>query len=157
MRGIHNRDQITDGVIQLLERGTAKRVGDHKAPYRFPEDTEDEFYPYCIVYSVPGGSLYGSLANQHEDAELTFQVTSVGLTRSQAEWMADRVRNTWCLQQVGGAYQVPFQDPTGWHICSRIVQNGFVGAVDREGDPPTEVWSIPERFSLYVTPVFEEA
>lgn len=150
---IHNRDDFTTGVVELLERGTAKQVGDHKAPVRPVDD--DDFYPYCIVYSIPGGRLSGSLANQHEDGELVFQVTSVGLTRRQAEWMADRVRQVWCARAVSGVFQVPFISPPGWHVSGRIVQDGLNGGVDTEGEPPTEVWSVPERFLLQVTPVFQ--
>lgn len=75
----------TDGVIAALEAAELA-VGDAEGEL----EGEDLQAPYCVVYSIPGGSRGGSLENPHEDAELVYQVTCVGETRRQAEWVADK-------------------------------------------------------------------
>jgi hypothetical protein len=72
----------TDGVIAALET-EGLTVGDAVAP-------EDVGPPYVVVYPIAGGSLSGSLANPDEDGALVFQVTCVGASREQAEWLADK-------------------------------------------------------------------
>lgn len=146
------REEFTNAVIDLLARGTGKLVGDAKAPPLPPGMPERDFWPYCIVYSIPGGSSSGSLADPFEDSGLVYQVTSVGRTRQQAEWMADRVRNVWLSRTTRGTFQVPLVSPQGWTAAGRIPQDGSGGGVDREGEPPNEVFSVPDRYILQVTP-----
>jgi hypothetical protein len=45
---------------------------------------------YCVVYPIPGGSVSGSLGDPEGDAELVYQVTCVGRTREQAEWVVNK-------------------------------------------------------------------
>lgn len=149
---VYPRQLFTDGVIDLLQRGTGRPVGDHKAPDREGRD-DDDFYPYCVVYNLPGGSSDGGLGFGYEDSTVIYQVTSVGLTRGQADWMADRVRLTW-LARLGVAFQVPFLSPDGWAVSGRMPNYGFSGGIDSQGEPPNRVYNAPERFELHVTPVF---
>ena len=72
----------TDGVIAALE-AQGLTVGDAVAP-------EDVGPPYVVVYPIAGGGLSGSLADPNEDGTLIFQVTCVGASREQAEWLADK-------------------------------------------------------------------
>lgn len=75
----------TDGVIaSLVAAGLA--VGDADAKGLSP--------PYAVVYSIPGGEMSGNLDDPYEDAELVYQVTCVGSTREQAEWVADKALTT---------------------------------------------------------------
>lgn len=149
---VYPKQTLTDGVIDMLKRGTSKLVGDSQAPER-GDLSDDDFYPYCIVYNIPGGSSSGGLGFGYEDTDIVYQVTSVGLTRQQADWLADRVRLTWCAR-AGVGFQVPFVSPSGWEVAGRIPQYGFSGGIDVEGEPPHQVFSAPERFLLQVTPVF---
>lgn len=71
----------TDAVIRRLEvEGLA--VGD--------ADAKGLAAPYVVVYPIPG-RVFGTLENPHEDADLVYQVTCVGSTREQAEWLIDEV------------------------------------------------------------------
>lgn len=151
---VYPRQYFTDGVIDLLQRGTGKLVGDHTAPDRDGRDDSD-YFPYAIVYNIPGGGSDGGLGFGYEETDVIYQVTSVGLTRAQADWMADRCRLTW-LARSGPGFQVPFLSPDGWTVSGRMPEYGFSGGIDVEGDPPNRVFSAPERYVLHVTPVFQE-
>lgn len=72
----------TDGVITALQ-GLGVAVGDAEAPSGVAP-------PYCVVYPIPGGDTYGTLGAPNDDAELVYQVTCVGVSRKQAEWLADK-------------------------------------------------------------------
>lgn len=77
---VASQREHTDGVIaKLVAAGLV--VGDGEAPDAEP--------PYAVVHSIPGGSATGSIEEPHEDGELVYQVTCVGTTREQAEWVAD--------------------------------------------------------------------
>lgn len=71
----------TDAVIAALE-ATGLTVGD--------ADANGLTAPYAVVYQIPGGRMYGSLDAPFDDAELVYQVTCVGTTREQAEWVTDK-------------------------------------------------------------------
>lgn len=144
MGSVLDRRLVTANFIELLKQGTGKQVGDHAAP------GSPLAYPYCIVYTIDGGELWGSLRFPESDALVIYQVTSVGERRDQAEWMADRVRRT-ILNRISSGFQVPMGNPEGWVINDRR-SHGGVGQVNSEGLPPNQVFSIPERFALSVTP-----
>lgn len=75
----------TDGVIAALE-AAGLTVGD--------ADGEALSPPYCVVYSIPGGSRSGNLDAPYDDADFVYQVTCVGTTREQAEWVTDKATVT---------------------------------------------------------------
>lgn len=76
---------VTAAVVAGLEAATGKNVGDAVAP-------DDTTMPYAIVYRIPGGGPFSALDHGHQHAVVTIQVTSVGTTAVQAEWMKDKVR-----------------------------------------------------------------
>lgn len=146
--------ELTDAMIDLLERGTGKLVGDHKAPIRPDGMPESDYFPHCILYAVPGTLFDGSLKDASEDALVNYQVTSVGLTRVQCEWMADRVRAVMLSRTPQGSWQVPVTSPAGISVNGRLPFPGFSGGIDIDGDPPYEVFSSPDRYIVSVTPDF---
>lgn len=153
-RLVYPRQLVTDAVIDMLVRGTSKAVGDHQAPERPDGMVDSDFYPYSIVYNIPGGSSDGGLGFGFEETDIIYQVTSVGLTRGQADWMADRCRLVWLARTSDGGFSVPIVSPDGWTVSGRMPEYGFSGGVDVEGEPPFQVFSAPERYILHVTPVF---
>lgn len=80
----------TDAVIAALE-GAALVVGDHEAPEGAGRQPDETFDKYVVVYKIPGGKRSGNLDDPDGDAELIYQVTCVGSSRNEAEWLADKV------------------------------------------------------------------
>lgn len=54
---------------------------------------QSQFIPYVIVYPLLGGTFDGSLGCPDDDAELLWQATCVGSTRTQCEWVLDEVND----------------------------------------------------------------
>jgi hypothetical protein len=61
------------------------------------------FLPYRIVWPLTGGIFYGedlgTLGTPSDDASLTWQVTCVGATRAQCEWVVDNTHSLLIEQQ----------------------------------------------------------
>jgi hypothetical protein len=71
---------VTDAVKALLVAG-GLTVGDGVAPSGNP--------PYAVVYPV-FHTVTGPVGEPSADANRVFQVTSVGTTREQAQWVSDK-------------------------------------------------------------------
>lgn len=119
----------TDSVIAKLE-SVGLSVGDGESPAP----------PSCAVYTIPGGRSYGSLQEPNEDADFVYQVTCVGITREQAEWVADKA----IAALLGG---VTVADR---HIA-RVMVDAFPG-VFRDDDATPPVFVSTPRFRLITTP-----
>lgn len=120
----------TDGVIAALE-AAGLTVGDGEA---------EGAPPYVVVHSIPGGSAFGSLEEPHEDAELVYQVTCVGTTREQAEWLADRS-------------MVLLDGVTVADRSIAFVELDTLPGSRRDTSVTPEVWLSTPRFRLKSTPV----
>jgi hypothetical protein len=48
--------------------------------------------PYAVLYPAGTGPLGGPVGDPHADADSTAQLTCVGATAEQAEWLADLLR-----------------------------------------------------------------
>jgi hypothetical protein len=120
----------TSAVITRLQAlGVA--VGDAQAPTGNP--------PYCVVYQVAGGDTYGPLAAQNDDAELIYQVTCVGTSREQAQWLADKTMGLLSGITVTGR-SLP------------LVTVEMVPGIQRDDKvSPPVFWAAP-RFRLFSTP-----
>lgn len=121
----------TDAVIAALE-GFGLVVGDGEAP----KDTEP---PYVAVYPVPGGGTTGTLANPDDDAFLIYQITCVGVSRQQAEWLEAKA-----LALLGGL-QVE-----GRRIAR--VALDMHGGIQRDDQAEPPVFYSTPRFRLISTP-----
>jgi hypothetical protein len=81
----------TDAVIAALE-AVGLLVGDGEAPTEDHGHQDDgSFINYVVVYPLPGGTRSGNLDDPYGDAQLPFQVTCVGRSRRQAQWLLDEV------------------------------------------------------------------
>ncbi|MDO0916838.1 hypothetical protein QQM39_40330 [Streptomyces sp. DT2A-34] len=67
--------------------------------------------PYTVLYPLGGPVSGAPLADASEDAELIFQLTSVGGRSDQAEWMADRGRRAVLERAPSGAWRYPLEIP----------------------------------------------
>lgn len=120
----------TDAVIAALEAADLS-VGDAEAPDAQP--------PYVVVYAIPGGRAFGSLAEPHEDAELVYQITCVGKTREQAEWLADKAMVLLDGLTVDG------------RSIAFVTLDSLPG-VQRQTEPTPAVFLSTPRFRVYSTP-----
>jgi len=122
----------TDAVIAALE-ALGLTVGDAVAPAGIDP-------PYVVVYAIPGGGTAGPLATPHDDAVLVYQVTCVGDSRKQAEWLEDSA-----LSLLTGGIAV-----TGRRVL--WIALDLSGGVQRDDQvTPPKFWSAP-RFRIATTP-----
>jgi hypothetical protein len=136
---------VEDAVLASLraahpgETPTAPRVGDNSPPV-------DPTMPYAILYTIPGGGLYGSLAQPSEMLELVVQVSNVGDTRQAAEWMRFKMRTVVLGRDSGGIFTVALTG-AGWAVIDRDLDAD--GGITQEGAVHTAV----DRYRLVATPV----
>lgn len=123
----------TDALVQALKDSGGITVADG--------DAGDLEAPYVVVYRIPGGDSYGTLADLNEDAELIYQVTCVGLNRAQAEWLVDKVTDVVLLT----GFTV-----TGRTIAQVTVEDYAGVIVDREVDP--HLFTATPRYRIFTTP-----
>ena len=143
-----NKKLVTAGMISIVEAGTDKPCGDHRSP-------EDGILAdgYTYVHSIDAGSYDGpALWSPESDATLVYQVTSVGVDRSQVEWLADRVRLTLVSRAALGGFQWPFPELAGMKVIHRE-PDGLSPGVIYEGPPENRVYSVPERYRISVVSI----
>jgi hypothetical protein len=125
----------TDAVVAALRDSagisSVGEVGDG--------DAEGLNAPYWVVYRIPGGSSSGELADPQGDAEFIYQISCVGISREQTEWMADK------------ATEVLFG---GLVVAGRSV---FMDIEDHPGvradhDISPSVFVATPRYRIYTTP-----
>lgn len=141
---------VTTALIQLLEAAPGSfAVGDHISP----PGANPRVAPYGVVKTIAGGSFDGPpLWDPEADVTLVYQVDAVGFTRPQAQALAARFRTQITgRKSTGGAYLVAITQPAGMRIHDRISE-GTSGGVIVEGTAPDEIYSVPDRYLLTVTP-----
>lgn len=145
---VPSQQEVTDALLAMLNAGLPNGVdaGDHRAP-------EPIAYPYVILYAVPGGRYTGPpLVAPYSDAWFVYQISSVGERRDQAQRTADTVRNLMVGHDLTtGALATALNLPAGWRVCARL-QEATPPGVEPEGEPPNQVFTVPEQFTIVVTP-----
>jgi hypothetical protein len=126
----------TDAIIATLEDveiSTGDAIG--------KDDTGGNLIPpYAVVYPMPG-ELMGTLDDPDSDAELVSQVTYVGETREQTEWLRDK----------GRAALLAGFDVEG-RVITRVTVD-TVGEVRRDdATKPKTLFYCPERYRIWSTP-----
>lgn len=142
---------VTMALSALLASATNLPVGRGSKPPNVAP-------PYLLLYAMPAELSGAPLADEHEDASLVYQVTSVsgpdpskqdsrGIA-DQAEWMADKVRTA-----------ILGRDPvTGLWIRSLTIPGVKVigRSLDTEpggsSDPADAIMSYVQRFRFDLTP-----
>lgn len=139
-------ENVTDTVIELLERATQKRCGDSTSPQN--EDGSFVEPPYTILYTIAGGSFSGPMYFQPEaDVTLMYQVTSVGVTRKQAQWLATKVREAITGRDQFGRFVHVMFPPDGVIVMDRRSE-GALGGVERE----SSVYVAHDTYTVETTP-----
>ena len=104
----HDPRPLYDALVARLETATTRPIGDGEEP----DDTTE---PYAIVYSLSDEPPEGPLDDPTEVVGDAFQVTCVGSSRRQAQWMQQKVRAAllgW-TPTVAGVGTFPIQPLTG--------------------------------------------
>jgi len=81
---VHETKPLYAAITTLLE-GTGKAVGQARRP-------ESAVAPYMVLYPLPDSSNEGSISDPHQIAIQLFQVTCVGDTMAEAQWMQAKAR-----------------------------------------------------------------
>jgi len=81
---VHETKPLYAAVTTLLA-GTGKSVGQAQRP-------EAGVAPYMVLYPLPDTRNEGGLSDPHQIAVQTFQVTCVGDTMAEAQWMQAKAR-----------------------------------------------------------------
>lgn len=140
-------NDVTDAVVALMraQLPTEIEAYDHFAP------REGRVFPYVIVYRIQGGDSYGPpLWDPNADLNLVYQIDAVGERRDQAEFVGSLVAQIMIGTSNGSPlYQLNL--PPEISECGRL-RHDVPGGVDVEGDPPHEVFTLPGRYEVCVTP-----
>lgn len=141
------RRDVIKGLLDALKASTARPFAVSDVP---PPDAGKvaPTPPYGIIYPINDGSFWGGLGAPENSAEFAFQVTSVGATYEQCEWLSDRVRNTVLGRNDNGVYEYAITMPSPHHINYRESLSG-AGNMTRND----LMWSTTESFMLYVCPL----
>lgn len=92
---------VTDALIALVDAATAGPVGDGDLPTAGDP-------PFSVVYTLPGGDSWGpDYTAPQAAAVLAYQITTVGVSRAQAELHADLVRHALLDRDADGAFLTP--------------------------------------------------
>jgi hypothetical protein len=78
---------LTDKIITAVATGTGRQIGDGTAPAA-------PVLPYAVLYPLPSPTHDGDLTSPDRDRGWVYQFTSVGATREQTQWMADKIQTS---------------------------------------------------------------
>lgn len=136
---------LTDAIIAALT-AAGLTVGDGEKPsaggWSGPAG-QSTFAPYVVVYPLVGGSTSGTIAAPDADATPLYQLTSVGGTRAQAEWAADKARTVMLSTSWWG-------DADGRKVIQ--VRVDMLGGARRDDLDQPPLWYSPDRYGVYTTP-----
>lgn len=140
-------NELSESFKNTLSAATQRPVGLGEAPTSFKIHEG-----YYVLYAIPIDGYWDSLAPFGGEADLVYQVTSVGKSSTHCEWLADRARLC-VLARVGDgpAFQVAFTPPAGLTVVDRRPADGLPGTPAPEGTSPNQRWSVAERFVFSVT------
>jgi hypothetical protein len=107
---------LTNELKSVVATGTGRQIGDGTAP-------ATPLLPYAVLYPIPSPSHDGDLSSPDRDRTWSYQFTSVGQTRDQTQWMADKIQDS----IEGDTFA-----PAGITIMS--LETATRGSVDRDDD-----------------------
>ncbi|WP_329126022.1 hypothetical protein [Streptomyces sp. NBC_01353] len=147
-----DRRTATNAFVTMLATGTALPVGRSKAPAGVSVP------PYYVVDSMTTEVSGAPLADEHEDAELVYQVTSVSGpdpsqpessgALDQAEWMADKARRVVLERHPATGLWLHALTIPGYKVFGRSLETEPGGT----NDPAAAIISYVQRFRLALTP-----
>lgn len=138
---IHQTRPVTASIVTILT-DAGLLVGAGQQPTGAGGDcTDGSFRPWAVIHPMRGGDLDGSLGLGQEDAEALYQITCVGATQEQAEWVADTAR-----------IALLAATPTAPGRAVVLVVIDELGGSTRDDDAQPPLWFIADRYRLLTTP-----
>ena len=147
-----DRRLVTNAFVAMLATGTGKPVGRGKAP------TGVSAPPYYVVDSLTTDLSGAPLADENEDAELVYQVTSISGpdptkpdsagALDQVEWMADKARRTVLGRDPDTGLWLHPLTVAGYKVMRRQLETEPGGT----NDPEDAIISYVQRFRFVLTP-----
>lgn len=132
---------LLDLVVSVLATETGKQIGDAAAP----DDIEiPAGLPYANVQSIGDADREASFAELLTEGDLIseIQVTSVGESRKQAQWMSDRIRESFIAANL-----------TGWTGRTiQLVELDSGNEVERDDDIQPPLFYAVDSYLVYSTP-----
>lgn len=129
-----NPQTFYDTVVTRLSSETGKNIGDAEAP-------SDLTLPYAVLYPLVDDDdpeMHSTLSDAHEMTVFEWQVTSIGSTRKQAQWMQQKVR----------AALVGWEPSVSGLSFGLVEKSGGQGTRRDDGTQPAQFFSI-DQFSVF--------
>lgn len=146
------RRPVTNAVASLLGTVSGLPVGRGKAPVGDPNP------PYYLLYAMPLEVSGAPFADEHEDASIVYQVTSVSGPDpahpdssgdlSQTEWMADKAREAFLTRDPATGlwlHQITIPGVKNWRRSLETEPGGT-------NDPADAIIGYVQRFRFDLTP-----
>lgn len=124
-----NLREHTNAVKTALE-GLGVTVGDAQAPTGNP--------PHVALYRIVT-VLSGPLGAQHDDGVFVYQPTCTGVSREQAEWLVDKVKEILGGVTIAGRYVA-------------YVKADPIPETRRDDTTGIPRWYVTPRFRIFTTP-----
>lgn len=140
-------DVITTNVINLLKT-TGRPVYDGV----YGGNPTSPTFPYAIAYQLPGGNADATpdMGATLQTVTAVFQVTSVSNVRNQCQNTTRQMRDR-LIGRAEGDWAYELAMPAGW-VCTAREPDSVLPGVDRQGDPPTAIYSQSARYLLTFSP-----
>lgn len=140
-------DLVTTAVLEML-RASGRTVYDGA----YTGDPTSPAYPYGLLYRLTGGSSDATpdLDADPQTVTVAYQATAVSNYRNQCE-QTGRVFRDRVIGRSGGGWAYPLTLPAGWVCVDRRADLSMPG-IDRTGNEPSPVFSLPFRFTLTISP-----
>lgn len=141
---------VTKALVALLEEDTGRSVGEGSKPEGDPSH-------YYIVYFITRTTSGAPFSDLNEDAELTYQITSVSGpepddpdsygTQDQTQWMDDKARRAVLGRDPSTRQWInPLSIPGG-----RVIARREAGGAGETPDATDAIMSSAPRFTFTVT------
>lgn len=104
---IPERRPVSRALVQLLKDYLNAPVGYGMAPVIGDANESVEDYPYCIIYPMYSTDFWGTpFMYPESETSFDYQITSVGLSMEQADFLADKVRGILVRRDSTGDFEV---------------------------------------------------
>ena len=133
--------KLFDLINSVLATETGRPIGDGAAP---DDIVIPDGLPYAVVQPLPDFDREASFAELMTEGDIvhSVQITSVGETRKQAQWMSDRIRESFIAANLTGW--------TGRKITLVELDDG--NEVERDDDLQPPLFYGLDDFLVYSTP-----